>query len=176
MRFAGHELREYYHLLAPLFGLITAVWVLRLVLAAVGAPAAVVRTCSVSVFGAIAVLLAVLLIHMRRFGGYLEVVVATLFLIVYEQLLISAAIAFTIFTSIVNIYSAPEYSFLGMSHWRHIAGHMIFGVGSGTLIGSLMGCLMLWLLRKLVPSSAKAQGHGIDAPTLRPSRLSSPKR
>lgn len=156
MRIAGHEIREYFRLLAPLFGLIAAVWVLRLVLAAIGVSPALVRLFSVSVTAAVSVLLAVLLIHMRRFGSYLEVVVSALFLILWEQLLISSAIAFTIFTNIVNIYSAPEYSFRGMSQWRHIGGHMTFGVGSGTLLGSLTGCLLLWLLRKSVPSSVKA--------------------
>lgn len=158
MRIAGHEIREYFRLLAPLFGLIAAVWVLRLVLAAIGASPALVRTCSVSVTGAISVLLAVLLIHMRGFGSYLDVVVSALFLILWEQLLISSAIAFTIFTNIVNVYSAPEYSFRGMSQWRHIAGHMTFGVGSGILFGSLMGCLLLWLLRRLVPMRARGLG------------------
>jgi hypothetical protein len=158
MRIAGHEIRDYFRLLAPLLGLIAAVWALRLVLAATEAPPGVVRACSVSVAGAMSVLLAVLLMHMRRFGGYLEVVVATLFLIVWEQVLISAAIAFTILTGIENVYSAPEYSFRGLGHWQHIAGHMTFGVGSGTLLGSLMGCLLLWLLRKMVPLGEKHAG------------------
>ena len=158
MRIGGHGIREYLGFLAPLFGLIAAVWALRLVLAAMEAPHSVVRIVSVSVTGAASVLLAALLIHMRRFGSYLNVVVAALFLILWEQLLISGAIAFTIFTGTASIYTAPEYSFRGLSHWRHIAGHMTFGLGSGTLFGSLMGCLLLWLLRKLVPLRTKTGG------------------
>jgi hypothetical protein len=137
----------------PSFGLITAVFVLRLVLHAAGAPFGLVRACSVTVAGAVAVLVAVLLIHTRRFGSYPNVVVATLLLVGWEQLLISGAIAFYAFTGISNVYSVPEYSPPGrfVDPWHHIAGHLIFMLAFGELLGAGMGCLLLWMLRRLVP-------------------------
>jgi hypothetical protein len=138
----------------PSFGLITAVFVLRLVLHAAGAPFGLVRAFSVTVAHAVAVLVAVLLIHTRRFGSYPNVVVATLLLIGWEQLLISAAIAFCAFTGIPNVYSVPEYSPGRFTDpWHHIAGHLIFGLGFGELLSAGMGCLLLWLLRRLVPAN-----------------------
>ncbi len=151
MNICGHGLRDYLRLLAPSFGLITAVFILRLVLDAAGAPSGVVRVCSVTVAGAVAILVAVLMIHNRRFGGYSNVAVAALLLVGWQQLLISGAIAFFAFTGIQNIYSAPEYSGRLADPWHHIAGHLTFGLGFGELVGAAMGCLLLWMLRRLMP-------------------------
>lgn len=149
MNINGHGLREHLQLLAPLFGLIGAVWALRLVAAAAGASHGIARLFSVSVAVPICVLLAVLLMHTRRFGGYANVVTVTFLLVLWAQLLISAAIAFFAFTGKHNIYSEPEYSFGLLNPWKHIAGHLTFGIGFGTLVGTAMGCLFLWMLRKL---------------------------
>ncbi len=151
MKICGHGLRDHLRLLAPSFGLIAAVFILRLVLDAAGAPSGLVRVCSVTVAGAVAILVAVLLIHNRRFGDYPNVVVAALLLVGWQQLLISGAIAFFAFTGIQNIYSAPEYSGGVVDPWRHIAGHLTFVLGFGELVGAAMGCLLLWMLRRLVP-------------------------
>ena len=150
MRIGGHGLRDHLRLLAPLFGLIAAVWVLRMVMAMAGTDLSIVRFVSVGVAGAASGLIAVWLIHFRRFGGYSNVVLATFLLIVWEEALISAAIAFASWTGTSNIYTATEYAH-GMSHSKHIALHLTLGVGFGTLFGSAMGCALLWLLRRVVP-------------------------
>lgn len=152
MKICGCSLRDHLRLLAPLFGLITAVWLLRLVLYAADAPLSLVRVCSVTVAGAIAVLLAVLLMHTRRFGSYSNVVLASFLLVCWEEGLIVMAIAFSALTGIKNIYAAPEFS-ERLSPVSHIVGHLTFSVGLGTLFGAAMGCLLLWMLRKLVPIS-----------------------
>ena len=152
MKIGGHGLREHVRLLMPLFGLITAVWLLRLVMDLAGTPPAVVRFVSVTVAGSASILLAALLIHFKRFGSYPNIVVATFILEVWSQLLICSAIAFSALTGTTNIYSAPEYSH-GSTPLTHIIGHITFGVGMGTLFGSAMGCLLLWLLRHIVPAA-----------------------
>lgn len=151
MKIFGHPLSEYFRLLAPLFGLIAAVWALRWVLDAAGAPHGLVRVVSVSVATAASVLVAAALIHTRRFGGYANVVVAIALLAVWEQLLIVTAIAFGILTGTNNIYSAPEYTPHGADPMGHIVGHLVGGIGFGTLFGAAMGCGLLWMLRRLIP-------------------------
>jgi hypothetical protein len=152
MNINGFSLRDHLRLLAPLFGVIAAVWALRLILAAMGASSHVLSICSVTTAGAVTLLLAVLLIG-RHMGGYANVVAAVFLLECCEQGLISAAIAFGALTGTQNVYSAPEFSF-GLSPVRHILGHLTFGIGMGTLFGSATGCLLFWLLRKFVPVSA----------------------
>ena len=144
-------LRDHVRLLVPLFTLIAAVWALRLVLDASGAPNGIVRLSSVTVADAVAILLAVVLMHFRGLGRYLNVIVATILLVFWEQLLIVVAIAFAGVTGVQNVFAAPEYSPHGSGPLPHIAGHLTFGLGFGTLVGSAMACLTLWTLRRLVP-------------------------
>lgn len=153
MRINGFSLRDHLGLLAPLFGLIAAVWALRLVLGALGASGRLLSICSVSLAGPVALLLAVLLIHGRHFGSYTNVVAAAFLIACCQQGLIILAIAFGTLTGTQNVYSATEFSH-GLSPLQHILGHLTFGVGLGTLTGSAMGCLLFWLLRKFVPLQA----------------------
>ena len=107
----------------------------------------VLHITSVTLVTAASTLLVGIMIHNRQFGSYANIVVAVFFLSCWEQLLISAAIAFTALTGLVNVYSAPEFSF-GQSPWVHIAGHLVFGIGSGTLFGTVVGGAVFWMLRK----------------------------
>jgi hypothetical protein len=150
MRIDGHGLGDHLRLLSPLFGLIAAVWALRLILDLAGTPAMIVRMVSVGVAGAVSVLVAAFLIHFKRFGNYTSVLAAAFLLICWEQFLIVLAIAFAALTRTTNVYSATRYAH-GLSPARHIASHLIFGVTIGWIFAAAMGCLVLWMLRHLVP-------------------------
>jgi hypothetical protein len=147
MKIGEHGLRDHIRLLAPLLLLLVGVWILRLVLYAAGVPSFVLHIVSVTLAGVASILLAAIIIHARRFGSYTSVVAAAFLLSCWQQFLISGAILFTAVTGVVNVYSAPEFSF-GEGPWAHIAGHLTFGVGSGTILGTVMGCAVLWVLRK----------------------------
>jgi len=152
MNIAGHGLKDHLRLLAPVFGLIAAVWVLRMVLDFAGAPRMVIWWTSVTLASAISLLVAVLLIHFKRFGGYANVVFAVFLLTLWENFLIVLAIAFSTFTGLQTIYTAPEYGG-SLNPGRHILGHLTFGLGFVTLVGAAMDCLLLWVLRLLVPAA-----------------------
>jgi hypothetical protein len=151
-------LRDHVRLLMPLFALIAAVWALRLVLDAAGAPNGIVRLFSVTVAGAVSALLAVVLMHFRRLGRYSNVIIATILLVFWAQFLIVLAIAFAAVTGVQNVFAAPEYSPHGAGPLPHIAGHLTFGLGFGILVGSAMACLTLWTLRRLVPVESDRRG------------------
>ena len=154
MKICGHGFRDHINLLSPLFGIIAAVWILRLVLDTAGAPHMLISAFSVSVASTLAILLAVLLIHFRRFGSFPNVVVAVILLVVWSQLLVILAIVFSVLTRKENIFTAAEFSMPGDDphHIRHIVGHLTFGIGLASLFGAAVGCLLLWLLRLLLPS------------------------
>lgn len=166
MRIGSHGLREHLRFLMPLFGLIATVWLLRLVMDKAGTPPAVTRLVSVTVAGAASVLLAAVLIHFKAFGSYPSVVVAAFLLELWTELLICSAIAFSVLTHTNNIYTAPEYS-PPNGQVAHIIGHLTFGLGLGTLYGAGVGCLLLWLLRRIVPATGAkthfTSGHGAAA-------------
>jgi ABC-type uncharacterized transport system permease subunit len=163
MKVNGHGIRDHLRLLAPLLGLLAVVWMLRLGLSACRSPSWCMRIVSVTVATAGSVLLAALLIHFRRFGGYANVVVSSLLLNLWGQLLIVGAIGFAVLTGIENIYTAPQHSLPWLrqsdpAHLKHIYGQLTFGLGMGTLSGAAVGCLMLWLLRLLLPMHDKESG------------------
>jgi len=162
MKAGGHGLREQIRLLWPLFVLIAAVFFLRLIIAAAGTPGWIVRLVSVTVTTSVAILLAVALIHFRQAGGYAKVVVASFLLNAWAQLLIMGAILFTGITGIHNVYTYPEYASVGPdpNQIRHLLGHLSGGVGLGTLEGAAEGCIVLWLLRMLLP--VQTRNHNRD--------------
>jgi fucose 4-O-acetylase-like acetyltransferase len=153
MRVGGHPIREHVRLLLPLFAFLLVVWLLRLLLAAAGVSLSISRVFSVTTASAMAVFLAVLLIHFHRFGGYTNVVTTSLLLNAWSQILIVIAILFAVATGTENVYTLPEFSVPGDDpmHLRHIFGHLTFMLGLGTLFGAGVGCLMLWFLRLMVP-------------------------
>lgn len=155
MTISGKTLREHLQLQAPLFGLIAAVWVLRGSLYQMGVPLAFVRLLSVTAVVPICILLAALLIHARRFGGHASVVVSAIFLVLWSQILIVAAVLFAVVTGIENVYTLPEFSVSGedIGHIQHIRGQLTFGIGFESLSGSLIGCLFLFLLRRVSPKN-----------------------
>lgn len=156
MNFCGRGLRDHIRLLAPLFALIALVWALRWLLDATGFSHSLVRVLSVTGATSLAILIAVWLIHTRGFGSYPNVVLATLLLVAYEQVLIVLAIAFAVVTGIGNVFTRREYSNTDdPQHVRHMIGQLTFGVGAGLLFGAATGFLMLWLLRKLVPARTR---------------------
>ena len=158
MNICGRGLRDHIRLLAPLFGFITVVWALRWVLDANEVSPGLVRVFSVTGATSLSVLIAVWLIHTRGFGSYPNVVVASLLLTVFEQVLIVAAIAFSVVSKIENVFTRPEFSRPDDPHHvKHIVGQLTFGIGAGILLGTATGCLMLWLLRRLVPARTGPQ-------------------
>lgn len=162
MKIEGHTLREYLRLTSPAFGLVLAVWLLRLVLAAAGVPINIVRLFSVSVASAVAMVMAVLLLHLHRSGGYLSAFVCSYILEIWTQLLVVAAIAFTILTGISNIFSEPEFTPRSGNQVHHILSHLFFGVVVGAVFSVIISSTMLWIFRRLIPmgpSQPKLAGH-----------------
>lgn len=152
-------LRDHVRMLTPLFVLIAGVFALRWIISAAGSPPWLVRITSVGVATAAAILMAVLWAHFRQVGGYASVVISSILLNLWAELLIVGAILFSVWSGHVNIYTAPEYSMTGTDpeHLRHIYAHMTFGLGIGTLTGAAGGAMLLLLLRLLLPQKAKEQ-------------------
>ena len=154
MKIGEHSLSDHLRLLAPLVGLITAVWALRMVLHLAGAPMQLVRVLSVGLAGSVAVLGASFLIHFKRYGGYTSVVTSAFVLAGYAQLLIALAIAFAAITRTQNVFVATEFSFR-MTFAQHIASHLTVILVFQSLMAAGMACLLLLMLRWLVPMTPK---------------------
>ena len=158
MKVHGHGIREHIRFLMPLLIFLLVVWGLRLLLGLVSVHPWLLRVCSLSVAVPAAFLIAIFWIHMRSFGSYPNVVMASFLINAWTHLLIIVAIIFAVMTGTENIFTRPEFSIKedDVFHLRHILGHLTFGIGANTLLGAGMGCLLLWLLRVFIPSSAQA--------------------
>ena len=155
MKIDEHGPRDYLRLLAPLVALIAGVWALRLVVYAAGVTGPALHVISVTLAGRVSILLAVIMIYYRRFGSYASVIASVFLLSCWEQLVISAAILFTVLTGIFNVYSAPEFT-VRETPATHLLVHLTVGIGSGTLFGAAMGCLLLLIFRKLVSPATRS--------------------
>jgi hypothetical protein len=157
MKISGHSLREHIRLLTPLFVLIAAVWVLRIILAEANSPLQIIRIVSVTTATVFSIILAVLFFHSRDFGGYTSVFVASLLLNLWAEILIISAILFAMITHTNNIYTSHPFFPVEAEEasLSHIYTHLTFGIGIGTLGGAVVGFLMLWLLRVLVPNKER---------------------
>ncbi len=153
MKVGGLRARDHIRLLYPLFVLIAAVFLLRLILAAADSPEWVVRLVSVTTTTGISILIAVALLHFRHSGGYANAVFASFLINIWAQLLIIGAISVSALFGTTNVYTYPEYSPAGLDPYRlrHILGHISAGMGFGTLEGAAAGCIFLWLLRMVLP-------------------------
>ena len=151
MSSAEPTFKQLVRLLGPLFGIILAVWFLRLVLAAAGAPGWLIAPFSITGIIPVSTLLAVLLIHVKRAGGYAQVVLASVLLAAVGQLLVSLAIAFTMATGIENVYSTPEFTPSHLTRLLHLCSHLL-GIILFGLLGSIIGCFFLCLVRILMPN------------------------
>ena len=151
MSSAEPTFKQLVRLLGPLFGIILAVWFLRLVLAAAGAPGWLITPFSITGIIPVSALLAVLLIHVKRAGGYAQVVLASVLLAAVGQLLVAIAIAFTMATGVVNVYSAPEFTPSHSTQLMHLCSHL-FGIILFGVFGSMVGCFFLCLVRVLMPN------------------------
>ena len=159
MKVHGHGIREHIRFLKPLLVFLLVVWGLRLLLGPVSAPPWLLKLFSLSVAAPAAFLIAIFWIHLRGFGSYPNVVMASFLINAWTHLLIILAIIFAVLVGTENIFTRPEFSIKGDDalHVRHIFGHLTFGIGANTLLGAGMGCLLLWLLRIFVPTSEQGK-------------------
>ncbi|HSR54205.1 MAG TPA: hypothetical protein VLV83_25530 [Acidobacteriota bacterium] len=157
MKINGKTISQHLGLIAPYLGLLSVIWLLRLVAYAAGLPMQWVTAVSLSVAMVVCTVLAVVQIHLGEWGSYSNVVLLAFFLNVWTQLQISLTVLFSMVTGIDTVYNHPSFTIPpgGGEPWTHIYGQMTFVLGFGTLFASASGCLLLFLLRLLLPNSPR---------------------
>jgi hypothetical protein len=158
MTIFGKPLAEYFEFSKVFFGLILMTGIARLALSLGGVPNAAVKWISVSAVVWIAVIYYAIRVHSRGFGTYRHLLpILALLQGVAAQSIIVAGIIIAIITGENNIFSTPEYAFGGDGKtWLHAASHIFVGAPAGTLVGWLVGCLVMFISKKLVRGHGKA--------------------
>jgi hypothetical protein len=158
MTIFGKRLSEYVAFSKPFLSLILVVGIVRFVLSFAGVPNSAAKWFSITVVMWIGVLYYAVRIHTSGFGSYKHLLPICVLQSVVSEVIIVPAIILAIVTGHDNIYSAPEYSFGSDGKtWGHVAAHLGLGTTIGPLVGWLVGCLIMFVTKKLVTKDKDAQ-------------------
>jgi hypothetical protein len=155
MTIFGKRLSEYVSFAKLFLVLILAVGIARLALSLSGVPDATAKWVSITAVMWIGVVYFGIRVHTRGFGSYRQLLPIYFLQSLAAQAVIVPAIVLAIVTGRDNIFSAPEF-FFGQDgkNWGHAAAHLFVGTTIGSLVGWAVGCLVLFVTRKVTGSSA----------------------
>lgn len=160
MTIFGKKVSEYLAFQKYILLLILAVGLGRLFLSLGGVPDSTTKWLSISVVSLIGLVYYSIRVHTTGFGSYKQLLPLVFIQSVVAQAIIIAGIIIAILTNKDNVFSAPEFS--GGSDgktWLHVAAHLIGGLIVGPLLAWLIGCILLFVVKKVTPqSSAKGAG------------------
>ncbi|HEV8130433.1 MAG TPA: hypothetical protein VGQ81_04225 [Acidobacteriota bacterium] len=150
MTIFGKSLSEYIRFQKGFLLLIVAVAVARLALSLAGVPNATAKWVSVTAMLLIGLLYYSVRVYTSGFGSYRQLLPIIWFQSFTAHLIIAAAIVLGIVTQHDNIFTAPEYSGGGDGKtWFHAGAHLVLGTTVGPLIGWLVGCLIMFITKKV---------------------------
>jgi hypothetical protein len=162
MTIFGKSISEYYQFAKVILVLIVLVGIGRLALSLGGVPISIAKWLSISAVMWIGVLYYSVRVHTSGFGSYKHLLPIFVLQSIVAQAIIIPAIALAIFTGNDNIYSVPEYSFgADGKTWLHAGAHLLLGTTVGPLVAWLVGCLIMFVTKKLVTRgrNTKAPAH-----------------
>ena len=147
----GKRLADYVAFCKPFLGLILVVGIVRLALSLGGAPISIAKWLSITVVAWIGVIYYAIRVHTSGFGSYKHLLPICVLQGVVTQVVVVPAIILAIFTGKDNIFSVPE-NYFGRDGktWLHVAGHLVIGTTIGPLISWLVGCVIMFVTKKLV--------------------------
>jgi hypothetical protein len=151
MTIFGKRLSEYVAFSKPFLGLILVVGIARLALSLGGVPSSIAKWISITAVMWMGVLYYSIRVHTSGFGSYKQLLPICVLQSLAAQVIIVPAIVLAIITGHDNIYSAPEFSFgQDGKTWFHVGAHLFIGTTLGSLVGWLVGCLIMFATKKLV--------------------------
>jgi hypothetical protein len=158
MTIFGKHPSEYFAVAKPFLALIVAVGIGRLALSLAGVPNSVARWVSITAALLIGTIYYAITVHTSGFGSYKHLFPISVLQGLTAQAVIIPAILLAAFTGSNNIYSVPEYS-ISANPWIHAGAHLALGTTVGPSINWLVGCLIMFVTRKLAGKDRSAAAH-----------------
>lgn len=159
MTIFGKPLSEYVSFAKIFLVLIVIVGVARLGLSLAGVEDGTVKWLSITIVSLVGLVYYSIRVHTSGFGSYKQLLALIVIQSVVAQAIIIAGIVIAIFTGVDNIFSVPDYSGgVDGKTWLHAGAHLVFGVILGSLVGWLIGSVILFVTKKVAPRDASAAG------------------
>ena len=147
----GKPLSDYVSFCKLFLGLILIVGITRLALSLGGVPNSTAKWLSMTAVAWIGLVYYAVRVHTSGFGSYKHLLPICLLQSWAAQLVVVPSIILAIFTGKDNIYSAPEFFFQRDGKtWLHVAGHLTLGSFVAPLIAWLVGCVIMFVTKKVV--------------------------
>lgn len=157
MTIFGKPLSEYVAFAKWFLVLILMVGIARLALSLGGVANSAAKWVSISVAMWIGIVYFAIRVHTTGFGTYRHLLPLYFLQSLAAQAVIVPAIILAIATGRDNIFSAPEFSFGGDGKtWVHVLAHLFVGTTIGSLVGWAVGCLVLFVTKKVTGKKAPA--------------------
>lgn len=154
----GKTLSEYISFAKPILLLIIIVGIARLALSLAGVQNSAVKWLSISAVLFIGLVYFAIRVYTTGFGSYKQLLPLMFLQSVVSQAIIVAGIIIAMQTGKDNIFSAPEYSGGGDGKtWLHVGAHLVLGTTIGPLLAWLVGCVIMWVTKKVAPRDTVAQ-------------------
>ncbi len=100
-------------------------------------------------------------VHTSGFGSYKHLLPVLALPVIVANCIIVGGIILAMLTGKDNIYSAPEFSGgVDGKTWGHVGGHVLVTV-LGPFILWLVGCLIMFVTKKVTGSRAQTVGTGV---------------
>jgi hypothetical protein len=148
----GKTLSQYFSFQKYILLLIHAVGLGRLILSLAGFPNSATKWFSISVVCLIALIYYSIRVHTIRFGSYKQLLPLIFIQSVVAQPIVIVGIVIAIYTHKDSVFSAPKFSGgTDGKTWLHAAAHLIVGLIIGPLAGWLIGCVLLFVVKKVTP-------------------------
>jgi len=158
MKIFGKSLGEYVAFSKWILVFIFVVGMARLALSLAGVPNSTGKWLSVTVATLIGVLYFAIRVHTSGFGSYKNLLPIYVLQGLVGNAVIIPAIALAIVTGTDNIYSAPEFSGgQDGKTWVHAGAHLVLGTIMGPLLTWLVGCLIMFVTKKVVTKGQDAK-------------------
>jgi hypothetical protein len=154
MKIFCKSLVEYLFFVRWLCLLILVVGLTRLFLSLRGVSNSDTRWISMSAVLGIGVIYLAIRIHTTGFGSYKQLLPVVWIPNAVTHLVSITGIVIGIVTGQSNVFTAPEYSFGVGGTWGHVGAHLAAGMIVGALVNWLIGCLFLFITKKLVRRNA----------------------
>jgi hypothetical protein len=155
MQIFGKSLSEYVRFQKPILIAILVVGLLRLILSLAGVPVGTVRWLSMTVVALMGVFYYGIQVPRTGFGSYRHLLPLAVIQSTLANGIAITGIVIALTTGQQNVFTAPEFGG-GAPNAFHLFGHVVFGIGIGSLLSWGISSLVMLIARKLARPSAAA--------------------